>query len=66
MHHVPELGVEDVGASINVVLEELSEGCPEIGGGGNMTEDKIENIGGDAHVNPLDDGEIILDPLWIV
>ena len=27
---------------------------------------EIEDFRGDYHVNPLDNGEIILDPLWIM
>jgi hypothetical protein len=63
LHRVPKLGVENVGASVDVVLEELTKSCPEIGGGGTITVHEIEDFRGDAHVNPLDNGEIILDPL---
>ena len=66
MHHVPEIGVETVGAGIDVFLEQLAEGDPELGGGGGIAEDEIEDLGGDSHVDPLDDSEIILDPLWVM
>ena len=42
------------------------KGRPETGGGGGFPEDEIEDLGGDAHVDPLDDGEVILDPLGIM
>jgi hypothetical protein len=63
LRRVPKLGVENVGASVDVVLEELTKSCPEIGGGGTITVHEIEDFRGDAHVNPLDNGEIVLDPL---
>ena len=28
LHRIPKLGVEIVGASVDVVLEELTKGCP--------------------------------------
>ena len=28
--------------------------------------DEIEDLCGDSHVDPLNNGEIILDPLWIM
>lgn len=58
--------MEKVGASINVVLEQLPESHPETGGGGGIPEDEIKDLGRDAHVDPLDDGEVILDPLGIM
>ena len=65
MHRVPELGVETVGTGIDVGLEQLAEGDPELGGGGGIAEDEIEDLSGDSHVDPLDDSEIILDPLRV-
>ena len=47
-------------------MEQLLKSRPETGGGGGVPEDEIEYLGGDAHVNPLDDGEVILDPLGIM
>ena len=58
--------MEVVGASIDVVLEELTESHPELGGGGSITKNEIKDLGGESHVDPLDDGEIILDPLRIM
>ena len=58
--------MEAVGAGIDVVLEQLEEGDPELGGGAGIAEDEIEDLGGDSHVDPLYDGEIILDPLRIM
>ena len=62
MHRISKLGVEIVGASVDVVLEELTKGRPQIGGGDTVTVDEIEDFCGDSHVDPLHNGEIILDP----
>ena len=60
-----ELGVEGVDARVGVVLEQLLERCPKLGGGGVVGGDQIEELRGDACVNPLDDGEIIFHPARI-
>ena len=60
-----ELGVEGVDARVGVVLEQLLERCPKLGGGGVVVGDQIEELRGDACVNPLDDGEIVFHPAWI-
>ena len=60
-----ELRVERVDARVGVVLKQLLEGGPEIGGGGIVGGDQIEELRGDACVNPLDDGEIIFHPASI-
>ena len=59
---VAELGVEGVDAGVDVVLEELTESHPKGGGVGGVAEDEVEDFRGDALINPLDDGEIVLDP----
>ena len=66
LHRVAELCMEVVGAGIDVVLEELTESHPEFGGGSSITKNEIEDLGGDSHVDPLYDGEIILDPYLLV
>ena len=66
MHRVLKLGVEIVGVSVDVVLEKLTKGCPQIGGVGTITVYEIEYFCGDSHVDPLNNGEIIFDPLRIV
>ena len=65
LHGVAKLGVEAVDPSVDVVLEELSEGRPELSGGGSVAEDEIEDFSGHPGVDPLDDGEIVLDPLEV-
>jgi hypothetical protein len=62
---VANLGVEVVDLCVDVVLEELAQGRPESSGGGGLTEDEIEDLGGDAGVNPLDDGNVIRNPARI-
>jgi hypothetical protein len=62
---VADLGVEVVDPGVDVVLEELAQGRPEGGGGGGLMEDKIEDFSRDAGVNPLDDGEVICNPVRI-
>ena len=52
-------------ARVGVVLEQLLKGRPKLGGGGVVGGDQIEELRGDACVNPLDDGEIIFHPARI-
>ena len=47
-------------------MEQLLKSHPETGGGGSIPKDKVEDLGGDTHVDPLDDGKVILDPLGIM
>jgi hypothetical protein len=35
-------------------------------GGGGVAEDEVEDLGGDARLDPLDDGEIVFDSLGII
>ena len=63
---VANLGVEGVDASVGVVLEETTKSSPESGCGRGLAEDKIEDLGRHARVDPLDDGEIIFDPARII
>ena len=65
LHEGAELGVQRVGAGIAVILEELAEGGPELGGGGFVVGDEVEELGGDVCVDPLDDAEIVGDPPWV-
>jgi hypothetical protein len=60
---VADLRFEVVDLGVDVVLEELAQGCPESGGG--LTEDEIEDFSRDASVNPLDDGEVVRKPARI-
>jgi hypothetical protein len=60
---VADLSIEVVDPGIEVVLEELTQGRPESGGG--LTEDEIEDFSRDTGVNSLDDGEIIRNPARI-
>jgi hypothetical protein len=62
---VADLGVEVVDPGIDVFLEELAQGRLESNGGGGLAEDEIENLGGDAGVDPLDDGEVVRNPARI-
>ena len=60
-----ELGVKSVDAGVGVVLKQLLEGGPKIGCSGVVVGDKIEKLGGDPSINPLDDREIVLHPTRI-
>jgi hypothetical protein len=62
---VADLGVEVVDPGIDVVLEELAQSRPESSGGGGLIEDKVEDLGGDTRVDPLDDSEVISNPARI-
>ena len=62
---VADLGVEIVDPGVDVVLEELAQGRPESGGGGGVAEDEVEDLSGDAGVDPLDNCEVIRDPARI-
>jgi hypothetical protein len=62
---VVDLGVEVVDPGIDVVLEELAQGRPESSGSGGLAKDEIEDLGGDACVDPLDDGEVVRNPARI-
>jgi hypothetical protein len=63
---VAELVVEAGDAAVDVVLEELPKSRPKGGSSGGAAKDEIEDLGGDAGVDPLDDGEIVFDPLRII
>ena len=54
-----KLGVEGGDASIPVVLEEPAELGPNITRGGTIRHHKVEELGGDACVQPLDKSKII-------
>jgi hypothetical protein len=41
------------------------ERIPEFGGGGIIVGDKVEELGRNPSINPLDDREIVLDPTRI-
>ena len=58
--------MEVVGESIDIAFEELTESHPEFSGGSSITKNEIKDLDGDLHVDPLYDGEIILDPLRIM
>ena len=60
-----ELGVESVDAGIGVVLKQLLKGGPKISCSDIVVGDKIEKLGGDPSINPLDDREIVLHPTRI-
>jgi hypothetical protein len=58
---VADLGIEVVDPGISVVQEELAKSRPYGGGGGGLTKDEVEDLSGHSCVDPLYDGEIILD-----
>ena len=60
-----ELSVESIDAGVGVVLKQLLEGGPKIGCSGVVVGDKIEKLGGDPSINPLDDRKIVLHPTRI-
>jgi hypothetical protein len=62
LNGVVELGVEAGDVCVDVVLEEVAERHPKISCRRSVAEHQIEKLGGDPSVNPLDDGEVVLDP----
>ena len=66
MGHIAKLGVQGVPPGIAVTLKELTQGGPDLGGGGIVVVEDIEDFCGDPGVKPLDDGEVVLDPLGII
>ena len=58
--------MESVFPSVGVALEELTEGVPDVGSGGAVVIEHVEDLGGDAGVEPLDDREIVFQPLRVV
>ena len=58
--------MESVFPSVGVALEELTEGVLDVGSGGAVVIEHVEDLGGDAGVEPLDDREIVFQPLRIV
>jgi hypothetical protein len=66
LNSVADLGVEAIDAGIDIVLKQLTKSSPKGGGGGGMAENKIKNLGGNMSVDPLYNGEIILDPTRII
>jgi hypothetical protein len=66
LNRVAKLGVEGGEASVDIILEQLSKGGPEIGSSGRLAINEIETFRGDPCVDPLYDREIIFDPLGII
>ena len=58
--------MEGVLACITVALKKLSHGRPNLGGGGVIVMQHVEDLGGELSIEPLDDRKIILDPLRIM
>ena len=56
-----KLGVKRVDTRIGVVLEQLLKRVPKLDGGGIVIGVKVEELGGDPSVDPLDDREVILN-----
>jgi hypothetical protein len=63
---VAKLGVEAVDAGINIVLEELTKGRPKSSGSSSVAEHQVEDLGGDALIDPLNNSKIIFDPTRIM
>ena len=61
-----ELDVEGRDAGIAVVLEETPELRPDVACRGTVLDDEVEQLGGDARVQPLNPGEIFFEPTRIV
>lgn len=49
-------------ASVAFVLKEMTKLDPDVTCGGTNLDDEIKELGGDAGVQPLHDGEVILEP----
>jgi hypothetical protein len=60
-----KLGVQCIDAGVAVVLEKLLKRSPEVCSGGVVVGDEIEELGGDAGVDPLYNCEIVLNPTRI-
>lgn len=61
-----KLGVESRNAGVAIVLEEAAELGPDVASGGAVGDHEVEQLGGDAGVEPLNNGEVVLEPAWIV
>ena len=61
-----ELRVEGRDAGVTVVLEEPTKLEPDVASGGAVGDHEVEQLGGDAGVEPLNNGEVVLEPAWIV
>jgi hypothetical protein len=62
---VAELGTEVDGASVLVVAKEVADAAPYGVGDVGVFRDHGEKLGGDAVVEPRDDGAIILHPVAV-
>jgi hypothetical protein len=65
LHGVAKFRVKRVDAGIDVVLKKAAKGRPKSGDAGGLAEDEIEDFCRHPLVDPLDDGEVILDPARI-
>lgn len=57
-----ELSVEGGNTSVAVVLEQPTKLGPNVASGRAVGDHQVEELSGDARVQPLDDGEVILEP----
>ena len=62
---VAELGAEVDGASVLVVAEEVADAAPDGVGGVGVLGDHGEKLGGDAVVEPGDNGAVVLHPVVV-
>jgi hypothetical protein len=62
LRSVAELGVEDDGATLLVVTEEVVDGEPNLAREGARGHDDAEQLGGDRAVYPVEDSEVVAPP----
>lgn len=60
-----ELRVEGVDAGVAVVLEEAAKLTLDVVSNSAVLDDKVEELHGDLHVEPLNNGEVIPQPAVI-
>jgi hypothetical protein len=64
--HVTKLGVQSVFPSVTIALKKLAKRAPDVGGGGAVVIKHVEDLSGDAGVEPLNNREIVFHPLRIM
>ena len=66
LRHVAKLSMQDVLPGIAVTLKELAERSPNSSSRGAIVVEHVEDLGGYAGIEPLDNCEVVLNPLRII